>query len=66
MKKTKINYTTPYADSTISGYVMADTYADRYEISQKQMDRAVDNLTIGGDIAPKFIADKPVIVKGTI
>lgn len=59
----KINYTTPYADETINGFVNAEETAHAYIITKAQYNRAIKNLTIGG-VAPKFDADKPVLVKG--
>lgn len=65
--KTKIKYTTTYADDTVNGYVMAERRdnccAPYYAITKAQYNRAVKNLTIGG-VAPCFLADLPVLVIG--
>ena len=65
IKRVKINYTTPYANDTINGYVFAVEHSDHYEITQHQYNRAYDNLTIGGDVSPQFDNknNKPVIVR---
>lgn len=57
----KITYTTPYADGSINGYVMAQELGkqngvDIYGITQRQYKRCFENLTIGG-VSPRFNVD---------
>lgn len=59
--KIKISYTTPYADATINGFVMAEDMGDYYKISRRQYNRALKNLTVG-NVGPRFISVKPVRV----
>lgn len=54
MKKVKIEYTTPYADNKVNGYVIATDCGTYYTISRAQYNRACDNLTIG-NVTPQFI-----------
>lgn len=67
--KTKIEYTTPYADDAVNGYVMAEYHDGRgdtpsyYTITKAQYNRAVGNLTVAG-AAPRFLSTLPVLVIG--
>lgn len=60
MKTERIYYSTAYAPyENIDGYVIAVDVGDKYIINERQLKRAIHNLTIA-NVAPVFHCEKTV------